>query len=119
MAPCALTLYWPEAADVPQDAAAPLLGWAWASPARDRCTVVVSAPAAPRCSGAELECVGTWLPPGVAVPRRYPTSSNTELFVTVSALAAGAPLAPELCIMGQRVIELDVVVVLYQARALC
>jgi len=121
MAQCALTVYWPEGAAAPQEAAAPLLGWAWLSQARrgagERCTVVAAAPSGPRCSGAEPQCVGAVLPPGgAAARRRRSTGGDAEAFVVVSALSAGAPSALELWIRGQRVLDVDLVVVLYKAR---
>ena len=118
MVRCALTLYWPEGADAPQDTAAPLLGWAWASRCGARCTVVAGAPAAPGCSGAQVQCVGEWLPLGTADAKRRPTAkgASAEAFVSVATLCAGAPSALELWLRGARVPEVDLVVVLYKAR---
>ena len=115
MAPCALTLYWPEGAAAPQDAAAPLLGWGWVSRCSERCTVVAGVPGTPGCSGAQVRCVGEWLPSGSASAKRRPTAS-AEAFVSVSALCAGVPSALELWLRGERVLEVNLVVVLYKAR---
>ena len=117
MAHCALTLYWPEGAAAPQDTAAPLLGWGWASRCGARCTVVAGPPAAPGCAGAQAQCVGEWLPPGTADAKRRPAAAaEATVFVSVCALCAGAPSALELWLRGARVPEVDLVVVLYKAR---
>ena len=114
-----LTLYWPEGAAAPQDTAAPLLGWGWASRCGARYTVVTGATAASGCLSAQVQCVGEWLLHGASAAKRRPAAAvaTAEAFVSIQALCAGAPSALELWLRGERVPEVDLVVVLYKARA--
>ena len=119
MARCELTLYWPEGAAEPQDTAAPLLGWSWVSRCGTRCTVVAGSTAAPGCSGAQMQCVGEWLQPGAAAAKRRSTAAvaAAEAFVSIRELCTGAPSALDLWLQGERVLDVDLVVVVYKARA--
>jgi hypothetical protein len=117
--PCTLTLYWPEGA--PQDAAAPLLGWAWVTQERhggERCTVVAAPPAAHSCRAhAPPLRVGQLRAP--CEPGGRPPDEEddaADAWVTLSATPGGAPTLLELRLRGRRARVSATVTVLYKAR---
>jgi hypothetical protein len=117
--PCTLTLYWPEGA--PQDAAAPLLGWALVTQERrgdERCTVVVAPPAAHSCCAhASPRCVGQLRVP-CTLAGRPPDDEGmvADTWVTLSATPGGVPTLLELRLHGRRANVSANVMVLYKAR---
>ncbi len=119
---CVLTLYWPEGAAAPQDAAAPLLGWAWVAQEQPsggggaRCTVVVAPAAAACCAGAPLQRVGQWQGGDVA-RQRAPPPGAAEAWAALAGAPDGVPTLSQLWLRGSLVRDATTVTVLYQARS--
>jgi hypothetical protein len=66
-----------------------------------------------------MQCVGEWLQPGAAAAKRRSTAAvaAAEAFVSIRELCTGAPSALDLWLQGERVLDVDLVVVVYKARA--